>query len=124
MIKSPEAKERKRIRERERRKRLNADHEWRAKEIARMKKSFEKWKANHPTEYKAGRRNGETRIRANVAPWYISGDWSAMSYTAIIQKPMRSIGRENENIVKQGEVININRVLQRAFPTGLVKGKT
>lgn len=56
MIKSPEAKERKRIRDRERRKRLNADPVWRAKENARIKKCFERWKANHPLKYKAAQK--------------------------------------------------------------------
>lgn len=54
----------------------------------------------------------------------ISGDWSAMSYTAIIQKPTRSIEQENENIIKQGSAININLALEHASLTGLVKGKT
>ena len=78
MIKSPEAKERKRIRERARRKRLNADPVWRAKENARMKKSFEKWKANHPTEYKAAQKKWrdahKSECRALVYFWRLERD--------------------------------------------------
>lgn len=61
MIKSPEAKERKRIYNRERRKRLNADPVWREKELARKRKYNAEHKEQRHQYYLAHK--AETRAR-------------------------------------------------------------